>query len=64
MNIFYGAFTMSKIIKIQHRDKTPTVKEYTLLTVPTSFVKEFEGISHMHCSIDENGSLVYSPVRS
>ena len=55
---------MSKIIKIQHRDKTPTVKEYTLLTVPTSFVKEFEGISHMHCSIDENGSLVYSPVRS
>ena len=54
---------MGKIVKIQHRDKTSTVKEYTLLTVPASFVKELEGVTHMHCSIDESGSLLYSPVR-
>lgn len=61
MEILEG-LSMGKIIKIQHRDKTPTVKEYTLLTVPASFVEKFEGVTHMHCSIDENGSLVYSPV--
>lgn len=54
---------MSKIVKIQHREMTPTVREYTLLTVPALFVDKFEGVTHMHCSIDESGSLVYSPVK-
>lgn len=61
MEILEG-LSVGKIVKIQHREMTPTVKEYTLLTVPALFVKEFEGVTHMHCSIDENGNLVYSPV--
>ena len=54
---------MNNIVRILHREPTDTVKEYTFLTLPNAFVKEFDDVVHMKVRVNDDGDLVYSPVR-
>lgn len=55
---------MSEMVKVQIQQREDKfVKKYVSVTIPARFWSIIDDVTHMSASINEDGDLVYSPVR-